>query len=232
MVLKTHQSQRVLVRVIVNANKRLSIRLKGTPDGRYTLRLHWALLNVHELDAMVLEALHTNRFPRNIDRVLNQLGATLGEEHVYGTSEEQGPIVTRGLHIDLEDVLHRVQEYLPAQDQENIAPVRITWGKRNKTPSRRSIRLGSMDERRGLIRIHPTLDSAAVPLHVVDFVVWHELCHHIRPPLSKELARATSDNRIHHRAFRALEARFPAMEAAERWIHRNLDDLLRGKITF
>lgn len=219
------QSHRVVDRVVVTANQRISVSIRGKADGRYVVRTHWALIQTARFDDAVLTAIQHGTFPKGFNQVFDTLRDKMTPDHLY-TDRKKGAQSTEGTHVHLEEVLARVTQYLPPDMSHD--GVHITWGKRSSTPSRRSIRLGSMDEKRSLIRIHPVLDSAWVPAVVVDFVVWHELCHYVRPPLTRELAAATSDHRVHHRAFRALEARFPGMETAETWIRRNIDILLRG----
>lgn len=219
------QSHRVIDRVVVNANQRISVSIRGKTDGRYTLRTHWMLMSEEKFRSAVLKAVQHGTFPKDFNRIFDALRDRVTSEHLY-TDQRKGKLTTEGTHVDLRETLARVAQYLPPD--EHHEGVKITWGKRPSTPSRRSIRLGSMDEKRSLIRVHPVLDSAWVPAVVVDFVVWHELCHYVRPPLDRDLAAATSDHRVHHRAFRALEARFPQMETAETWIRRHIDILLRG----
>lgn len=223
--LLTKQSHRVIDRVVVNANQRISVSIRGKTDGRYTLRTHWMLMGEARFRNAVIKAVQHGSFPEDFDRIFDSLRDRVTKDHLY-SDQKKGAFKTEGTHADLEEVLARVARYLPPN--ENHDGVTITWGKRPSKPSRRSIRLGSMDEKRSLIRVHPVLDSAWVPAVVVDFVVWHELCHYVRPPLDRDLAAATSDHRVHHRAFRALEARFPEMETAETWIRRHIDTLLRG----
>lgn len=221
-------SLRIIDRIIVNANQRISVSVRSKNDARYTLRTHWLLMQTEEFADAVRTAVLHGAFPPNFDRVFDNLRTTITPEHLYHDGQNH-PRQHEGQHVNLLETLERVAQYLPANTSHR--GVHITWGQRARTPSRRSIRLGSMDEKRNLIRVHPVLDSDWVPPFVIDFVVWHELCHYIRPPLTRDLARATSDHRVHHRAFRALEARFPDVENAETWIRRHIDTLLRNAAT-
>lgn len=221
-------SHRILDRVIVNANQRISVSVRSKNDARYTLRTHWALTQAEGFGSAVQSAILHGAFPPNFDQIFDSLRGKITPAHLYQDSKYAAPN-TEGIHVNLQETLERVAQYLPPETSHR--GVQITWGKRAHAPSRRSIRLGSMDEKRALIRIHPVLDNAWVPPFVIEFVIWHELCHYVRPPLSRELAAATSDHRVHHRAFRALEARYPHMEAAETWIRRHIQDLLRFAAT-
>lgn len=106
--------------------------------------------------------------------------------------------------------------------------VDVTWGRplperpRRRRPARtRSIRLGSFDADRALIRVHRALDHADVPAFVIDAVVHHEMLHAVVPP-----ERRGSRRVVHSAAFRRLERAYRDHALSERWIARNLDWLL------
>jgi len=103
----------------------------------------------------------------------------------------------------------------------------IDWGRRSPVRGqRRSLRLGSLRASERHITVHPVLDIPLVPRYVLDGVVYHELCHWVAPPLDARAARAQRTHRIHHRAFRALEARFPFAERVDTWIEENITWLI------
>lgn len=227
-VLALHNSHRVIRHIVITANRRLSVSLRGDTDGRFTLRAHWALLDMEDLDAALLMAVQKGRFPEEINRAFEEIRQGLSKDHIYQDTRER-EANAQGHHVDLDGVLRRVARMLP--DQHSSEGVAIIWGKQTGSRVQRTIRLGSMDERKALIRIHPVLDSPYAPPMVVDFVVWHELCHYVAPPLSRTDAAETADHRIHHREFRALEALYPHVDAAEQWIRLNIDALLQGQLT-
>jgi len=87
---------------------------------------------------------------------------------------------------------------------------RIGWG-RDGSPrrrKRRSIRFGSWHAPTRTVRIHPALDSEAVPREFVRYIVFHEMLH-VVVPSEKRGGRV-----VHHTAeFRALEQRYPGFES-------------------
>jgi len=97
------------------------------------------------------------------------------------------------------------------------APLPIRWGHRIQRRQRRSIRLGSYNHRTGEIRIHPLLDSPAVPAFFVQSVIHHEYLHHVVG------AR-------HNRRFHDHERRFRYHRESKEWIRRNLGLLLGRKL--
>ena len=96
-------------------------------------------------------------------------------------------------------------------------PLPIRWGHRIQRRRRRSIRLGSYNHRTGEIRIHPLLDSPAVPTFFIQSVIHHEYLHHV--------VGARHDRRFH-----AYERRFRYHRESKEWIRRNLALLLGRKL--
>lgn len=101
---------------------------------------------------------------------------------------------------------------------------RITWGRRGRSRSRRSLRLGSFEPESRVIRVHPVLDQRAVPAWFVSFVLKHELLHAVVPTY-----RDAAGRWVHHGPeFRAREASWPDHLPALRWERRNLARLIRS----
>ena len=107
----------------------------------------------------------------------------------------------RGRHFNLDLELQTVRDrYFPGLE------ARIRWGNasRPRKRQRRSIRMGSWDENRKLVRIHPALDRDWVPVEYLHYLIYHELCHAVAKPI-----RTPFGNAIHHAEFHALENRYP-----------------------
>ncbi len=125
----------------------------------------------------------------------------------------------RGRYHDLDVILEEVRaRYFP-----DCAAVKIRWGRWSGHTRRRSIRFGVYLPEVQLIRIHPALDQAFVPRLFVEFIVYHELLHHVIPPI-----RSNGRYQIHSPAFRQRERQFPAYAWALAWRQRSLPRLLRS----
>jgi hypothetical protein len=101
----------------------------------------------------------------------------------------------------------------------------ITYGPAPRVRGpRKSIKMGSYSADSKVIRIHPALDQARVPRFFVEWIVFHEMLHHVHR------ARRKPDGRrcVHTPEFLSHERRFHDFERAVRWEHRNLDLLLRS----
>jgi len=134
-------------------------------------------------------------------------------------------VVATGQHHDLEEILARVKaRYFAGRGEVDVG-----WGKAPSTRRRRRSRGGtrsralatySFDDRS--IRVSQVLDSARVPRYVLEWVVYHEMLHHVLPIEEREGRR-----RYHTRSFKALERAFEGYEKAVAWEEANLDWLLR-----
>lgn len=98
----------------------------------------------------------------------------------------------------------------------------LTWGRRGRSRSRHSLRLGSYDAETRVVRLHRVLDQPAVPEWFVRYVLFHEILHAAHPP------RPGPGNQwIHHGAeFRRREARYADYARALRWEQLNLPRLI------
>jgi len=95
-------------------------------------------------------------------------------------------------------------------------PLRVKWGQQIARKRRRSIRLGSYNHVTTEIRIHPLLNSPAIPAFFIQSIIHHEYLHHVL---------GANHNSRFHRA----ERQFRYHREAKEWIRRNLFVLLGMK---
>ncbi|MEM9383262.1 MAG: hypothetical protein AAGB93_25185, partial [Planctomycetota bacterium] len=101
---------------------------------------------------------------------------------------------------------------------------RISWGRRVKSRSRRSLRLGSFEPESRVVRVHPVLDQEAVPAWFVRFVLKHEILHAVI-----DAYRDASGRWVHHGPeFRRRESSWAEHGPALAWERRNLARLIRS----
>jgi hypothetical protein len=129
-----------------------------------------------------------------------------------------------GRHHDLSEICQAVnQRYFEGQ-----VSVNVTWARKHAAranPGRRSIKLGSYTSRDRLIRVHPALDAAFVPRYFIEYIVYHEMLHHVLPPKLQNGRRE-----LHGPAFLARERQFQDYQAALDWERQNLAKLLRRRV--
>jgi len=126
-----------------------------------------------------------------------------------------------GRHHDLHAILVLLNhEYFEQPVEAAIGWARMARGQ-GRAHRRRSIKLGSYRARSPLIRVHPVLDAAWVPAFFVEYIVYHEMLHHVVPMPVRRGRR-----RLHGPEFRARERQFELYTEALAWERENLDRLL------
>ncbi len=158
-------------------------------------------------------------------KACDTLDAWIDEQLARLRREDPRPlrVEAQGQTHDLEELtVELVREHFAAELVE--APPPVTWGRRAKSRSRHTLRLGSYDCARGVIRIHRVLDQKAVPRWFVRFVLFHELLH-------AALHDPPGDNgrrRHHGREFRLREQAHPDFARAVKWEQRHVAALIRS----
>ncbi len=136
---------------------------------------------------------------------------------------ERMRIIPSGRHHDLSSIFRALnRRYF-----RNQIDATITYGPAPHTRGpRKSIKMGSYSAESRVIRIHPALDQDRVPRYFVEWIVFHEMLHHIYRARRRDGRRC-----IHPPEFMAHERRFHDFERAQRWEDRNLDLLLSARVT-
>jgi hypothetical protein len=130
------------------------------------------------------------------------------------------PLATKGNHHDLLTLFHDVN----AKYFGGTVDALISWGR--ASPARRpraTIKLGSYSAVERLIRIHPNLDRSWVPRYFIQFIIYHEMLHHVIPA-SRGPGRAL----LHPPEFRRREEDFRHYERAIAWEKSHIGRILRS----
>lgn len=102
----------------------------------------------------------------------------------------------------------------------------ITYGPAPRSRrARKSIKMGSYSADSKLIRIHPALDQSRVPRYFVEWIVFHEMLHHVYRVRRGEDGRRS----VHPPEFMQHERRFHDFKRAQAWETANLDLLLTAR---
>jgi hypothetical protein len=210
------------VDVVFNENRHTMISYKGA-QGRLIVRLHRMFRHAESIELHALARFISGREPA-ASRVLDRFIARHRGE-IVGKARRRAALgsATGEVH-DLLAVLARVRDRYFG----GIGDVAICWGAARDTRSRRRRRtrtrsraLGTYSFEDRTIRVSPVLDSTRVPEFVLEWIVYHEMLHHVLPAEESEGRR-----RFHTRRFRALERGFERYGEAQAWEKANLDWLL------
>ncbi len=188
--------------------------------GRLRVRLHMMFLGAEERvkSALVAYVVHG-------DRDGSQVVGEFIEQNLHrirASRKAPGKLRARGQVHDLEALLHDVnQRYFAG----TVSDVLITWGRQTKprVGQRTSIKLGSYSATERLIRVHPVLDQRWVPRYFVQYIVYHELLHHLVPE-----ARVGGRVLFHPPEFQRRERDFQQLSRALAWEQKHIDRLLRA----
>ena len=191
-------------------------------QGRYQVRLHRLFRHADEI---ILEALARFILGRKHDsaKMLDDFIAAHREEIQASRKERPRKLKEKGVHHDLKTRLLKVADTYFG----GYADVRIGWTRLNRRKPRRRRRtlsraLATYSYEDRTIRVSPVLDAANVPNYVVEWIIYHELLHHVLP-----VKQVGGRNQYHTAQFRALERAFKDFERAKKWEAEHLEQLLR-----
>jgi hypothetical protein len=199
-------------------DNRHSIITHRVQRGILHARIHHMFLDapMHVVDALVR---YVTRGDRDASAVLGDYIDDNGFR--LARRKRNAPLVTKGKHHDLLALYQKVNDRYFGGGMNAL----ITWGKRPtvKTNTRRTIKLGSYSAVDRLIRVHPALDQKWVPRYFVEYVVYHEMLHHVIPG-SRGLGRVN----LHPPEFKAREKEFRHFERSLTWEKKQVGRLLRS----
>ncbi len=204
------------VRITLTDNRRTMISLERSPRVVH-VRLHHMFANA---DPATMDAL--GLYLAQADRTAaQQIGRYIEQHRTRIRSRRARPVQLSalGLHHDLLAIYREVNTRYFGDQVE----AKITWSRDQqlRSPRARSIKLGSYTARDKLIRVHPALDADFVPRFFVEYIVYHEMLHHVLPP-----RRSGKRRSLHGPEFQARERDFVDYEAALHWERENLERLL------
>jgi hypothetical protein len=132
-------------------------------------------------------------------------------------------LATKGKHHDLLAIFQRLNDtYF-----DGSVHALVSWGRHTTKPRKRkkrqTIKLGSYSAQDRLIRLHPALDRRWVPRYFVEFVMFHEMLHHVMPHTRRPGRRS-----LHPPEFCEREKELRQYERAVAWEKAHLARLLRA----
>lgn len=214
-------SMRLRIKVTDNLHTMLSF---GRSVDGLVVRLHHMFLGA---PPAVVEALA--RYIRGADREASSLLDRYIETHRWmirkvpiHVRRRRFPIQTKGRHHDLAAHFQEICKFYFPGRRPRCA---ITW---NRVPRvrgpRRTIKLGSYSADAQLIRIHPALDQPMVPDYFIQWIIFHEILHHLHGVQFDGGRR-----RVHTEAFARDEEKYIHLDRARRWERENIDSLLEWR---
>lgn len=216
--LRTSLGKRIRLAITDNRRTMVSARVE---EGTTVVRVHHMFLDADDSTQFALcrylkdgERLASEAVGAYIDANQQRIRPLKRPGTVAGTA--------KGQRHDLQASFDRINdEYF-----QGMVDATIRWGRRT-TPRngerRTSIKLGTYCAHSKMIRIHPALDQDWVPRYFVEYVVFHEMLHHMFP-----MPMLHGRRQLHTPELLAAERRFRHYARALRWEQKNLGRLLRA----
>jgi hypothetical protein len=204
--------------VLSITDNRHSIITHRVQRGTLHARIHHMFLDApsYVVDALV-------RYVTRGDRDASAILGDYIDENGFRLARRKrnAPLVTKGKYHDLLALYQKVNDRYFDGSMNAL----ITWGKRPtcKSQKRRTIKLGSYSAVDRLIRVHPALDQKWIPRYFVEYIVYHEMLHHVIPG-SRGLGRVN----LHPPEFKAREKEFRHFERSLGWEKKHVARLLRS----
>lgn len=193
----------------INRNRVSLLRKTGVGRKRVRLSIHEAFLSapleVIEVVGDWIGGIDTNEG----DIVLRQF--------INGIELKRPPptrLQTKGSVYDLGEIYQKLNGHYFGGKLD----LKCTWYQpKNQRRRARSMTLGTYCDDRELVRINTILDNPKVIPEFVEFVVYHEMVHHVVPAYQDRAGRRI----VHGRRFREIERQFEHFDLAHEWEKKN-----------
>jgi len=190
-------------RLRLTRNRRIMIGLRGTLGRAVTLSIHQNLARQRERwpDLVIWVSAGGRKLPEPLRLAMDAVFADQqSAQHVPALEPLGGP-------CDLQSIADRVHRTWFA----HVPAVPVVWGRNAPLRQRRQIRFGSYRRKPPAITVHPLIDQPWVAERFVEFLLFHEYCHHA------QACRPISGEAIHSARFKSWEGRYPHLAEALAW---------------
>lgn len=121
-------------------------------------------------------------------------------------------LISKGVIYDLQELYQKINcEYFSSE-----LDLKITWFGKPKIPGGQRITFGLYQAPLKLVKVHKMMDNVLFPKYVLEFVIYHEMLHHVVPPQFDQAGK----NSIHGKEFKRREKQFVKYKQASAWLKR------------
>jgi hypothetical protein len=208
------------VDVIFTNNRSTMVSFKRS-NGRIVVRLHRLFRHANE-EMLDFLALYLGKRNSTASAKIDAFIAAHKKEIRRGALSNSKPLKAEGQHHSLQIVLDRVnKKYFDGKIDVQIGWARspARKGRKNKKTISRALATYSYSDH--TIRVSPILDAIDIPEYVIDWIVYHEMLHHVLPVEERH-----GKHRYHTRRFKTLERAFIHYREAKTWEKVNTNRLL------
>jgi hypothetical protein len=134
----------------------------------------------------------------------------------YSKTVNRNKIYTQGDVYDLNAFFHKINdEYF-----NNKIDLLITWYGKKGFRNRSRVTFGLYHQPLRLIKIHRMMDSFCFPDYFVEYVIFHEMLHHVCPSYYDSKGKHC----VHSEEFKRLERQFYWYDKATKWLKENISN--------
>lgn len=194
--------------LVINENR--STFLSVLQKGRKRMKISLHKLFLHACDN-VCEAVvdFSLKRDRSALKKIRFFANTYFSKADFSSSVDEDKLWTEGKYYDLKEIYDSLNErYFNGK-----LDLKITWFKKPKYRTYTNLTFGSYSHPLRLVRINQLLDHAAIPSYFIEYVVYHEMLHHVCPAYTDEQGREW----IHTPIFKRREKEFHHYDRAKLW---------------
>ncbi|MCB1112817.1 MAG: hypothetical protein H7A37_09705 [Chlamydiales bacterium] len=203
------------VQLRINNNRTTMLSVKWEPSCT-KVSMHKMFLNAPK-NIIEEVACHIRQVNSNVTPAVRAYIEENILKHDYSYTLDLSKLQTKGDVYDLKALYNEVNdEYF-----NNLLNLHITWFGDKQRRRRSRVTFGLYHASTRLIKIHRMLDRTFFPDYLVNFVIYHEMLHHVCPAHTMHTGR----QKIHTEEFNERERQHRHYDRAKRWIDTHLDKL-------
>lgn len=198
----------------INNNRSTMLSVRWEPDCT-KVSLHQIFLNAPK-NIMQDLACYVAQEQENISVVVKEFIEDKLKHLDYSHELDLDKLHTKGHVFNLQKTLDDLnREYFA--ERLNLY---ITWFGKLTSRSRNRLTFGLYHDPLKLIKINRLLDSPSFPSFLIEYVVYHEMVHHVCPSYYEN-----GVHKIHTREFKEKEMEFKHYHLAQKWLEEHTEYL-------
>jgi hypothetical protein len=199
----------------INDNRSTMLSVRWEPDCT-RVSLHRIFLKapqnvMEELSCYLAE--RPSQLPKSVKAFIEKSLKTLDYTHEL----DQSKLYSQGNVYNLK----RLYESVNSEYFDGKLSLNITWFGKPAQRNRSRITFGLYQDSLKLIKINRLLDSPSFPDYFLEYVIYHEMLHHVCPSYIDE----RGIHRIHSKEFKQQEVLFRHYSLAQRFIRERQEHL-------
>lgn len=198
----------------INNNRSTMLSVKWEPD-LTKVSLHRIFLKAPK-NIMQDLACYVRQEQDNISSIVKAFIEDNLKSLDYSHELDLSKLQARGYVYNLQKILDSLnEEYF--DDKFNLF---ITWFGKPNSRNRNRLTFGLYHDPLRLIKINRILDSPSFPSYLVEYVIYHEMLHHVCPSYYEN-----GIHRVHTKEFKERELKFKHYELAQQWLEEHSEYL-------